>query len=159
MDRWRSLSVLLFGKKKKTKQKKDIEIITSCCNFFKLQDSNATSNLCWTLYTCSSSIQDQNVFFFFFFSFQMIAIEKSSPVLFFFILWALFCTCIQMPFYMGCCIYILGQAFLTWSLLCLCVYFSYTWSSPVFSFFLRYFFLRQYVCVCHISFSGEGLEF
>lgn len=28
------------------KKKKDIEIITSCCNFFNLQDSNATSNLC-----------------------------------------------------------------------------------------------------------------
>lgn len=43
MDRWRSLSVLLFKKKKNGT---DIETITSCCNFVKLQDSDATSNLC-----------------------------------------------------------------------------------------------------------------
>lgn len=103
-----------------------------------------------------SMIQDQNSFN----VFEILTIEKSSPVslssfpLFSSILWALFCTCIQMPFYMGCCIYILGQAFLTWSFF----NFLYTWSSPVLLLF-SYTIVCQYVCVCHISFSGEGLEF
>lgn len=100
-------------------------------------------------------IQDQNSFN----VFEILTIEKSSPVslssfpLFSSIFWALFCTCIQMPFYMGCCIYILGQAFLTWSFF----NFLYTWSSPVLLLF-SYTIVCQYVCVCHISFSGEGLE-
>lgn len=125
----------------------DIETITSCCNFVKLQDSDATSNLCWTLYLHThtfSSIQDQN----------SLMLDDSYREIFtdlflLFILWALFCTCIQMPFYTGCCIYIPGQAFFL-IIIILSVMFLFTRSSL---------FVCQYVCVCHISFSGEGLEF
>lgn len=109
MDRWRSLSVLLFKKKKE--KERTLKQSPAVVIFVKLQDSDATSNLCWTLYTHThthafSSIQDQN---------SLMSDDSYREILtnlfLFFILWALFCTCIQMPFYIGCCIYIPGQAF------------------------------------------------
>lgn len=70
MDRWRSLSVLLFKKKKK---KTDIETITSCCNFFQTSGLNFKSvlNFIYTRVLFYSGPK--------FFKCQMIAIEKSSP--------------------------------------------------------------------------------
>lgn len=104
----------LFSLRKKKKKEKERTLKQSpavVIFFVKLQDSDATSNLCWTLYTHTythafSSIQDQN---------SLMSDDSYREILtdlfLFSILWALFSTCIQMPFYIGCCIYIPGQAF------------------------------------------------
>lgn len=77
MDRWRSLSVLLFKKKRK-KKKTDIETITSCCNFFQTSGLNFKSvlNFIYTRVLFYSGPK--------FFKCQMIAIEKYSPSCVFF---------------------------------------------------------------------------
>lgn len=102
MDRWRSLSVLLFKKKTEwtLKQSPAVVILSNFRTLTQLQ-------ICAELYTHTfSSIQDQN---------SLTSDDSYREILtdlfLLFILWALFCTCIQMPFYIGCCIYIPGQAF------------------------------------------------
>lgn len=111
----------------KKKKKKDIEIITSCCNFstFRIQTQ---LQICAELYIhVFSTIQDQNC---------LISDDSyreiPSDYYYFSSSWALFCTCIQMPFYMGCCIYILGQAFSTWSYFFCCCLFDLVFLTPLF---------------------------
>lgn len=152
MDRWRSLSVLLFKKKKK----KDIEIITSCCNFSNFR-TQTQLQICAELYI-QRVLYDSGPKFLFWFSddsYREILTDSFSSSELCFV-------------HVSRCHFIWDVVFIYWAkhfwldhfFFCLFVffYFLYTWSSPCFVLF-SYTVVCQYVCVCHISFSGEGLEF